>query len=261
MSAHVWLRNHGWRIKNLPMDVLLPTNEPSIVPRIQVQSWCGSVSSHFHEFWKHHICDIVETDVTWFDHSKGHCQGSPKAARGAATAPKIVQGIPKPGRRFHSQSELKYQTLVRFISVDETGWLFLHVFTLSQRFLAKLLCSSPKTVCLRLGKFLRERANEVLVLYRHCGENDVNDFPIFFFQFSKKTKTFRCRRNGCVHQKTPLSGHPVDSHANRHMDVQNALLLLKCPQFTWAICWCKVEHPLHFQPWVKRFHSFQVCII
>lgn len=57
------------------------------------------------------------------------------------------------------------------------------------------------------------------MLHCHGGENNVKDFPMFLFQFSKKTKTFGCRGNWRVHEKAPLGGHPIDGHANRHVDV------------------------------------------
>lgn len=190
--------------------------------------------------------------------AKKHCQGSPKAARGAAKAPKIGQGIPKPGGGFEQISSWKSTIKSRY------PWLPDFI---------------PKPVRLGLGKILRERPHEVpiigsvsgtiyrkpwclplisyvlfhidlplvstlwshgqfgtlsiarketpqkiiaaIVLMLHChgGENNVKDFPMFLFQFSKKTKTFGCRGNWRVHEKAPLGRHPIDGHANRHVDV------------------------------------------
>ena len=74
--------------------------------------------------------------------AKKHCQGSPKAARGAAKAPKIGQGIPKPGGGFEQISSWKStETGYPTSSLSRSAWA-----------LGKF-CEKGPTKYLSLGRF------------------------------------------------------------------------------------------------------------
>lgn len=72
-------------------------------------------------------------------------------------------------------------------------------------------------------------ATKWLMFHCHCGQNNVTNFSIFFFQFTQQTKTFSCGCHRCINEETFLSGHPIDRHTDWHMDVEDALFLFKVP--------------------------------
>mmetsp|Transcript_674 Transcript_674/g.1459 ORF Transcript_674/g.1459 Transcript_674/m.1459 type:complete len:235 (+) Transcript_674:632-1336(+) len=77
-----------------------------------------------------------------------------------------------------------------------------------------------------------EWSDEVLVLHRHSRQDNVSHLSMSCFQLPEHSDKLVRRRHWGVDEEPLASLHAVNGHADRYVDVKDALLLLECPELS-----------------------------